>query len=175
MDYYKKIFDLNMIAELHKEGAIVNGTEGGLLLGPPHSENGIYFLVKYGDVYVLEGEAEGYEYIISPNVNLDGFDHINNRIRDLSFNFNGKEDFSEIKVIDARTPDKLKFKSKYVLFDSFGFSIVNKNSTKRFLNELEVMNKKRVTTTYKNNGGYITPTKDSNINKLWCKLKRFWH
>tara|TARA_B100000949_G_scaffold127868_1_gene112803 strand:+ start:2175 stop:3074 length:900 start_codon:yes stop_codon:yes gene_type:complete len=33
---------------------------------------------------------------------------------------------------------------------------------------------KRLPTTYKNNGGIIAQTKDSNSNKLWSKLKGMW-
>ena len=89
---------------------------------------------------MLEGEVEGYEYIIATNRDLSRFNSINDRIRDENFDFNGKEDLSEIRIIDATSPNDIKFNSKYVLFDRFNFSIVNKNSTKRFLKELQNIN-----------------------------------
>lgn len=142
MDYYKKRFSLEKIEELKNENAIVDGSLGGLLLGPSHEEEGIYFLIKDGDSYSLEGEVEGYEFIITSNKYLTTlkFNELNNRLRDIKFNFTGNENLNGIRKINAISPNKEKYKSKYVIFNEFNFSIINKNSTKRFLKELQEIN-----------------------------------
>ena len=47
------------------KGWAIDATYGGLIIGRSHDEGGIYFWVKKDGYYVLEGEVEGYEYIMN--------------------------------------------------------------------------------------------------------------
>ncbi|WP_299761350.1 hypothetical protein [uncultured Dokdonia sp.] len=180
MDWYMKKFDLKTIDKLKEENVIVNGSKGGLLLGPSHEEGGIIILVKYGDYYSLYGEAEGYEYIISPDLIdialLDyQFELINDRLRDISFNFNGEEDLSKITTIDAKlTITSNKYKSKYVLLDNRRFAIINKNSTKRYLREIECINNNQEIEYDRETDNIIYSEEKGILSRLWFNFKKLW-
>ena len=65
MYYYKMKYSLAQMEEYLQTGKAIDATMGGLILGRSHDEGGIYFWVKENDYYILEGEVEGYEYILN--------------------------------------------------------------------------------------------------------------
>lgn len=138
--YYEQLFSFNEIETLKNDNAIVNATNGGLIIGPSHDEGGVYFLTKYNDGYRLMGEVEGFEFILNP-ISTKKYNkiisQINNYERDFHYGFYNDSYNSNFEVIDARSPNFIKYKSKFITIDyPSGFSIINKFSTKRFFYQL---------------------------------------
>ncbi|CAM2968164.1 hypothetical protein SAMN05444143_10168 [Flavobacterium succinicans] len=143
--YYQQHFTFDQVDEFYKDDAIIDGKNGGLLLGPSHDDGGIYFLFEYQDGFRLYGEVEGYEYIINRDIcnrYRDFVSRINNRDRDLSFNFEPFDYHESTLIIDARASKSELYNSKYVILDvRGGFGIINKHSTKIHLLEIDAFNK----------------------------------
>lgn len=121
------------------KGCAIDATYGGLIIGRSHEEGGIYFWVKKENYYVLKGEVEGYEYIMNFGA-TNYYSKITDRFHqhDLhKHNFVEYEPPSHIKLLDTRH----NFEPKFLLFDFGGFSIINKYSTKGYLNTIDEMNK----------------------------------
>lgn len=141
--YYQQLFTFEEIEKFKTDGAIIDATRGGLLLGPSHEEGGIYFLFQYSDGFRLYGELEGFEYIVKREAilrNRNFLKSINNRSRDFTGPFINYHYDSNISIIDARS-DSVEYNSKYIILDvEGGFGIVNKYSTKRFLNVINDFN-----------------------------------
>jgi hypothetical protein len=95
--------------------------------------------VKRGDFYVLEGELEGFEFILNLGAN-NYFENVVDRFHQPKLH---KQDYSDyvpdkkIKILDTR---KLNY-PYYLIFDTGGFAIINKYSTKGYLNTLDKINK----------------------------------
>ncbi|MBS1649981.1 MAG: hypothetical protein JSR09_09785 [Bacteroidetes bacterium] len=143
--YYQQLFTFDHIDKLYKDNSIIDARQGGLLLGPSHDDDGVYFLFEYQDGFRLYGEAEGFEYIINRDSaarhrNLVG--QINNHDRDFFPNFSAYKFDNSILTIDATSPDKTLYKSKFIILDvRGGFAIINKYSTKIFLAEIDILNR----------------------------------
>jgi len=139
MYYYGMKYPLTTMDNYKKEGRAIDATLGGLILGRSHDEGGIYFWVIRDDFYVLEGEVEGFEFILNFGAtgyyskSTDRF-HKHDRHKTDFINYDPP---SHIKVLDTRH----SIEPKFLLFDSGGFSIINKHSTKGYLNTLDEMNK----------------------------------
>lgn len=137
--FYKMRYPLKTMEDYIKKGLAIDATMGGLIIGRSHDEGGIYFWVKENDHYVLDGEVEGFEYILN-----FGATNYYSKITD-RFHQHGehKHDFvaynppSHIKILDTIHP----IEPRFLLFDCGGFSIINKYSTKGYLDTIDEMNK----------------------------------
>lgn len=140
MYFYDMFFSLSTMNEYVTKGWAINGTTGGLILGPSHDEGGIMMWQRTteSDGYRLKGEIEGYEYILNPGAShcyRNIFSSINKHDE------HEHEDWEEytipehISIMDTRRTGEPKF----ILLDA-NFSIVNKYSTKCYLNTIERMN-----------------------------------
>jgi hypothetical protein len=160
--YYEMPFSFEEVDRLLKEGKAVEATMGGLILGRSHDEGGIYFLVKRDGRYVLEGEVEGYEYIL--NLGATWFYEKSTHIfhqheKHTTPVFDIYEPAPHIVTIDARHPDG----AKYILFETGGFSIMNRYSTKGYLETLDRMNK---AVTFKRVGEKAAKTKINSRERI---------
>ncbi|WP_417368526.1 hypothetical protein [Flavobacterium beibuense] len=146
--YYQKFFTFSQIDDFRKDDAIIDATNGGLLLGPSHDNGGIYFLFEYNDGYRLFGEVEGYEYIINRNSlknDLNFMKSINNINRDFIEDFAPYNYDNSILTIDAISPNPDTYNAKYIILDvRGGFAIVNKHSTKVHLSKIDFFNKRKL-------------------------------
>lgn len=139
MYYYKMKYSLAQMEEYLNKGRAINANMGGLILGRSHDDGGIYFWVKKGDYYILEGEVEGYEYIL----NFGATNFFTESTKRFHQSENHKHNFEEylpssnIKTLDTRNDPEPKF----LLFDYNSFSIINKHSTRGYLNSIDQMNK----------------------------------
>ena len=137
--YYKMERSIEEMDKLIENNQAINATFGGLVMGDSHDDGGIYFWIKKGNSYVLEGELEGFEFILNFGA-TNYFQKATERFHQPDLH---KPDFSEytpdqeIKLIDTRS---LKY-LKYLIFESGGFSIINKYSTKGYLKTLDRLNK----------------------------------
>ena len=61
LGYYKMPLSVDEVESLIADDRALRADEGGLVLGRSHDEGGIYFLVRYGNQYLLDGEMEGHE------------------------------------------------------------------------------------------------------------------
>lgn len=128
-------------------GGIVNGSVGGLLLGNYHSDGGIKVIREIeSKIYEVIAELEGWEYIICPQAAHFHEEYITT----INDEFNGdSEGFIEydipehISIIDTRPMfENYKETNKILIFNEHRHYIVNKNSTKKYLKELNDLNNK---------------------------------
>ena len=137
--FYGMRYPLTTMEDYIKKNWAIDATLGGLIIGRTHDEGGIYFWVKKDGFYVLEGEVEGYEYIINFGA-TNYYSKITDRFHQHDQH---KRDFvdydppSHIKLLDTRH----NLEPRFLLFDFGGFSIINKYSTKGYLNSIDEMNK----------------------------------
>lgn len=143
----KGLISQEVLQPLFDVGAIVYGSNGGLLLGNYHSEGGIKVIRKYDEnLYEFVAELEGWEYIMCAEAtyyDVEYLKKINNEFDGSSTGFVEYEIPNSITVIDT-TPfiENIKETNKIVLFGEFSHFIINKYSTKKYLKELEEINKK---------------------------------
>ena len=138
--FYGMRFSVKTMLEYKDKGWAIEATKGGLVIGRSHDEGGIYIWVLRDTHYVLEAEVEGYEYIL----NL-GATHY---FKDMSHTFHRYYEHKKmgfvpydpslnIMTLDTRN----SMEPKYLLFDTGGFSVVNKYSTRGYLQTLDIMNR----------------------------------
>lgn len=145
----KKLFDLSnwlyftedKILEAAKNGLVVDGTFGGLLFGPSHSEGGILVIRKIlPGIYMACHEFEGWEYILSKiatQANSEVLKKINsekpiNRFSKYKIPF-------DTPILDVRLPIGSPYLCKVLYLDNSEQFIMNRKSTKEninFLNKL---------------------------------------
>jgi hypothetical protein len=124
-------------------------------IGPPHDKYGrtylnagIKFLFEYPDGFRLCGEVEGFEYIVnreSSSIHGDTLFGMYDFSRDKSPNFTEYEIDKSILTIDATTPDKNRYHSKFIILDVVGgFIIINKYSTKKYLKMIDAINRSTI-------------------------------
>lgn len=140
MYFYDMFFSLSTMEEYLKKGWAINGTKGGIILGPSHDDGGIKMWQRTteGNGYRLKGEVEGYEYILNPGAShcFDNiFSSINKYGEHKHDNWEDYEIPENITFMDTRRAVEPKF----ILLDAT-FSIVNKFSTKCYLQTIEQMN-----------------------------------
>ena len=126
---------------LNNQGLVINGLNGGLLLGNSHSENGIKLIRVSGKGYKFIAEAEGWEYLVNSKASQfhkNELEEINRFYQD-EIDFNYYEPISSTSIIDARFP-VAKFQSKIVLVSEYQFFIVNKFATRMYLERLNEIN-----------------------------------
>jgi hypothetical protein len=139
MYWYKMQYSLAKMSDLVIKGQALDANLGGLVLGKSHSEGGIYFWVKRGNVYVLEGELEGYEYVMNFGA-TNYFNKCMDRFHQPELHKHNFKNYKPSKNIKLLNTLKLK-EPRFLLFDSGGFSIINKYSTKGYLQTIDEMNK----------------------------------
>jgi hypothetical protein len=142
--YYKQFFSVKEVKSLFENGYAVDGTNGGVVLGPSHEDGGIYMLKFIGYGYHLVGEMEGYEYFLNPAASayfFSSFKHFNDYEKDKTEYFYEYPLPEHINIIDARLPANSIYKSKFLVFENrFEFGICNKFSTKNKLLEINSLN-----------------------------------
>ncbi|MDX8554557.1 hypothetical protein MK851_13115 [Tenacibaculum sp. 1B UA] len=144
----KLMFTLNDLKPITEGGGIVDGTLGGLILGNSHANGGIKVIRQYQneELYEVIAEFEGWEYILNPLTTTKEIQQLT--LINSEFN-NTKDEFIEykipkdIKVIDTRPLlENIKETNKLILLDKWSQFIINKHSTKKYLTELDFLNKK---------------------------------
>jgi len=122
-----------------QNGSAVDGTQGGLILGPSHDDGGINMLVRKEGKYYLEGEVEGGEYVFNwgATERYKGLMPIlNNPTQHKRPTYTPVEIPQGISIINARQHGLAKF----IIFECGGFAIFNKFSTAGYLQTLENLN-----------------------------------
>lgn len=127
--------------------AIIDCSKGGLLMGNYHSEGGIKVIRKYEDnLYEVVAELEGWEYVMCPEAtywDVEYLKAINDEFTGTSDDFVEYEIPDHITLIDAKPIfEGVKESGKILLFEDYAYYIINKNSTKKYLEELNTLNKK---------------------------------
>lgn len=142
--YYEQFFSISQVEDFFDNGLAVDGTNGGLVLGPSHEEGGIYMLKFIGYGYSLIGEMEGYEYFLNPAASayfFSSFRHFNDYENDQTENFFDYSIPEDVTTIDAKLSNNSDYKSKFLVFDNrFHFAICNKFSTKKNLPSINTLN-----------------------------------
>jgi hypothetical protein len=151
--YYEQVLTFREIDILYKDNAIIDARQGGLLIGPFHDKrgrtdinSGIKFLFEVKRGFGIYGEAEGFEYI----VNRESASIYPDLLREMQTpELYNQDEFSEyefdssIMTIDATTPDKNLYHSKFIILDMVGgFAIIDKCSTKGNLKTIDNINRK---------------------------------
>lgn len=119
---------------LSENGLIVDGTNGGLVLGLSHDEGGIYMIMECDEGHKIIANMEGGEYLLSSNSYAKYKDRI------ISINSERPEEyFIDIDVL-RKTPILQLNSIQYLLLDRRGQYIVNKDATCHYLEELNQLN-----------------------------------
>ncbi len=130
------------ILEMLSSGILIDGRKGGLVVGPSHEEGNIFLLYQcQADKYTIIGTMEGGEYLLSHMTYLLYRDRINiiNAWDPPATSLLQKDEIpSGVRVINAfgETSEKM------ILIDHEGQFIINKFATSKFLEEIDVLNKR---------------------------------
>ena len=144
----KLMFTLADLKPIAEGNGIVDGTFGGLILGNTHSEGGIKVIRQYKkeELYEIIAEFEGWEYIINPlatNKETEYLTKLNSEFVDTKEKFIEYEIPNGIEIIDTKPIfENIKETNKLILLDEWSQFIINKHSTKKYLIELDNLNKK---------------------------------
>lgn len=149
MPYYnngKAFLTINELRLFVAMDAILDGTKGGLIIGNTHDILGIKLIMETAEnKYEIIGEIEGWEYLMNPFATSkyrNELHLINDELK------NSKKEFVEYPVTDSI--DKLNaepfiegisFTSKIILLGKYPQFVVNKYSTKEYIEQLDKMNK----------------------------------
>ena len=143
--YYTQFFSFDEVEEFLEKGIAIDSIKGGFILGNAHEDEGIPVLRRYKDGYRLMAEFEGEEFLLNPastKMFMKDFERLNNFERDEKLNFPKIENFENLRILDCRLKHNL-YSSKFLLTDTrCEYAVFNKHSTKRYIKELDEMNKK---------------------------------
>jgi hypothetical protein len=139
----KQIFEFKF-EEFHKLidlGLVLNGTEGGLVLGNSHLKGGIHLLQQHNEnVFKYVGEMEGWEYLTHFKTAAkyrNEFAEINKRTKPISKHIKTTFKIPETcKVIDT-TEKEIAF----ILVSNYNQFIINRFATKKHIKEIIELDK----------------------------------
>ncbi len=144
----KIMLTLTDLKPIANGNGIIDGTFGGLILGNSHSDGGIKVIRQYQneELYEVIAEFEGWEYILNPLATTKEKEYLtklNSEFTDAKEEFTEYEIPNGIEIIDTRPIfENLKETNKIILLNEWSQFIINKHSTKKYLTELDNLNKK---------------------------------
>lgn len=142
----KIVFTVEDLTPIVRGGGIVDATKGGLLLGNSHTEDGIKMIRENSDgEYEVIGEVEGWEYMLSPFATekyRSELVAINDEMKGCKDTFLEYEIDESVSILDL-TPifPNIPMTGKLLLLGKYSQFVINKYSTKKYLLELDQMNK----------------------------------
>ncbi len=139
--------DKDVFEAMKAKGLIVDGSNGGLLIGPLHEEGGILVVRDYMSDQCLVGEIEGWEYLLNEAATKK---HEKDIVRinsycqhQVEYGYWRSGDIpTNVKIIDMR--HKLvdgKWERPLLLISGSKLRCVNKHSTRLYLYELDKFNR----------------------------------
>ncbi|WP_119789401.1 hypothetical protein [Flavobacterium anhuiense] len=141
-------FTTEEVEGFKKLNVAIDGSHGGMLLGNYHSNGGIPVLKKCDDaeMYQFSAEFEGWEYLLCAKAVENNIEYLTK----INLEFNGAIDgFDEYRFPENVTKintfldsENTLLNSKFLILGVGNFFIVNKFSTKKYIKELDVLNKK---------------------------------
>ena len=144
----KLLFTPQDLKPIVEADCLLDGTKGGLILGNSHLDGGINVITQYQnyELYEVIAEVEGWEFIMSPHAtakHLEYIKKINAEFKDFQINFSIYEFDQNIDIIDTRPIyESIHETNKWIILGEYTQFIVNRNSTKKYLLELDKLNKK---------------------------------
>lgn len=126
---------------------IVECINGGLLLGNYHCDGGVTVLREYNNenIYEAVAELEGWEYVMCEDATFHHKEYlhkINDEFDGSSPGFQEYEIPENVMIVDTRPIiPYLKDTNKLLLFGQNSHFIINKFSTKKYLQELDKLNR----------------------------------
>lgn len=130
------------VEQLKRDNRIVDGSRGGLVKGPFHSEGGIFCYrdsIDYNGEHEVVAEIEGWEFI----VNTVGTEKYKKKIEVINNEIDGTLPFEpynlhkNVRTIDAEMIDLAGEKVyKLIKLSPYVQWIVNRHSTQKYLNWL---------------------------------------
>lgn len=126
---------------------VIDGSKGGLLLGNYHIDGGIKVIREYDkNHYEVVAELEGWEFILCAEAtywDVEYLHSINNEIDGSTGGFIEYEIPNNISILDTRPIfENIKETNRIIKLGEYPHFIINKHSTKKYLNELDELNKK---------------------------------
>lgn len=137
----KQVFEFK-IEEFHKLnelGLIIDGAEGGLVLGNSHQKGGVHMIrQKTETIFEYVGEMEGWEYLTNfKTAHKYEFSEINERTKPISKYIRTTFKIPEgCKVIDTT-----KKEIAFILVSKYTQFIVNRFATKKHIKEIIELDK----------------------------------
>ncbi|WP_031527037.1 hypothetical protein [Dyadobacter crusticola] len=138
--------DKDVFFAMQAKGLIIDGSKGGLLIGPSHEEGGILVIRDYGTDQCLVAEIEGWEYLVSSpatKIHRAEIVRINSYFQNqVGYRYRKYDSIpSNVTTLDLR--HKLvdgKWERPFLLISGPEQWCVNKHSTRLFLTELNKYN-----------------------------------
>ena len=137
--------DLKPIVEAD---GIIDGSKGGLILGNSHLNSGVKIIAQYKNekLYEIIAEVEGWEFIMSPKATAENLEYLkmmNSEFKGTSPGFCEYDIPQNVEILDTRPFfENIKETNKLIIFGDYAQFIINRNSTKKYLSELNELNKK---------------------------------
>ena len=135
------------IQSLFYLNSIIDSTKGGLLVGNSHKNGGIKLIDEIEEWdYKFIAELEGWEYLVNPIASkkeLERLIQINDEFKNEKSEFTAYTIPKNISVINtiSNLPNSV-VPNKYLLYGIDRQFVVNKYSTKKYIVELNEINKK---------------------------------
>ena len=135
--FWKKTYDKYEFKQLIQKGRIVDGRNGGLILGSSHEQGGIFLYQFNEDHFIMDAEIEGNEYY----VNRYAFDEQESRVRQIN----------EYYPTALPKPQQISSQTEPMNINADGFRkaifvsagmVVNARATQKYIAELDTMNRK---------------------------------
>lgn len=132
-------FGVETFFTLFQAGWIVDGRDGGLVVGRRHAAGNIYMIVQREDKFFFHSNMEGGEYLVNHRASTRHMERLKQLNTDTAPEEPGVELLSvspstRVLNLHAQPFDKL------LLIDERGQFIVNRGSTRKHLVELERLN-----------------------------------
>jgi hypothetical protein len=133
---WKETYDKNKFKSLFNKGRIIDGRNGGLILGASHQYGGIYVYQFNTNHFINDAEIEGNEYY----VNKYAFE--NNKERILEINSYYPNNLPKPQKICTQSDTQIIDASGYTkaLFLAGGM-VINSFATHKYIKELNSINK----------------------------------
>jgi hypothetical protein len=134
---FKLVFNEHDFYSLNEINSIYSGQKGGLILGKLHSQGGIHLISPNSDntEFTYAGEMEGWEYLSSPlksELHKNKLLEINKKVIPTLDSTKTEFDIPHnCKVVDTRESE-----INIVLLHFYSQFIINRRSTKKFINEI---------------------------------------
>lgn len=132
-----KKLDKGSIDYIHNHGGFIDAKYGGLVIGKTHGEGGIIIVSPNADGETIDiaAEMEHGEYIMNHEATI--------KYKDRLSEINADSDFDGCISIDDIRLKRVLFAGKTFAAIVFAYGeqyIINRNSTAKYLDELETMN-----------------------------------
>jgi hypothetical protein len=128
------VLSVQEIENLENEGRVVYAGDGGLILAPFHDEGGIEVAIKWSqNEYAIDRELEGWEFLVTKILSAEELETLNSINDEFDGEASGFIEYQLLENIPILNCEPSKLGKKKLLIVPESFFVVNKHSTKKYL------------------------------------------